>query len=99
MPPGFELVALAVVMGVPRFLNVLEAILEEVEVEVEVEGAIIEAEAESSPAGELLSRQFPDAEVAHHDELKKVTRQARCAVRTEETMPYANLILGRGVPF
>lgn len=97
MPPGFELVALAVVMGVPRFLNVLEAILEEVE--VEAEGAIIEAEAESSPAGELLSRQFPDAEVAHHDELKKVTRQARCAVRTEETMPYANLILGRGVPF
>lgn len=94
-PDGGQRVDLAVVMGVPRFVDVFDAVLEE---EV-VEDAIIAAGAGSSPVGELLARRFPGAEVVGHDELKARTRQALFVVRTGETTPYANVTLRCGVPF
>lgn len=95
VPPGVERVDLAVVMGVPRFAAVADAIL----AEVEVEGAVIALEAASSPAGELLAERFPTAQTVPHEELKRLTQTARFVIRTGETTPYANVIIRCGVPF
>lgn len=95
VPPGVERVDLAVVMGVPRFVEVADALL----AEVEVEAAVIASEATGSPAGEMLAQRFPGAETVPHEELKQLMRQARFVVRTGETTPYANVIVRCGVPF
>lgn len=95
VPPGVECVDLAVVTGVPAFADVLDAVLRE----VEVEGAVIAAEAETSPVCNVLARSLPDARRVPHEEFKELTRHARFVVRTGEATPYANVILRCGVPF
>ncbi len=99
IPPGVQRIDLAVVGGLPGFLPVTRAVLDD----MQVEGAIIAREmAERSPAlhAELvdLLPDTPLAEVAH-DELKQLTRGARAVVRTGEFTPYANIILRAGVVF
>ncbi len=99
VPPGTARIDLAVAANVPRFLDVLRAVLEE----VQVEHAVIARETrEKSPQlyAELtaLLSEVPVQEVNHAD-LKEMTRQARAVVRTGEFTPYANVILFSGVVF
>lgn len=99
IPPGPARIDLALIQGVPPFLTVLQAILDE----IRVEGAIIAEEmAETSPAlyrevtallGTIPLRRVP------HAEFKAKTRDARAVVRTGEFTPYANVILQAGVVF
>ena len=95
IPPGVERVDLAVVLGVPGFAEVADAIL----AEIEVGSAVIAAEAAGSLAGEMLAARFPGASAVPHEELKQLTREARFVVRTGETTPYANVIVRCGVSF
>lgn len=95
VPPGVPRVDLAVTLGVPRFPEVLDAIL----AEIEVEAATIASEAAGSPAGPMLSARFPEAEMIPHEELKQLAAEARFVVRTGETTPFANVIVRCGVPF
>ncbi len=99
VPPGTARIDLAVTANVPRFLDVLRAVLEE----AQVEHAVIARETrEKSPelyAGLMaLLGEIPVQEVNHVD-LKEMTRQARAVVRTGEFTPYANVILFSGVVF
>lgn len=95
VPPGVARVDLAVVLGVPGFAEVADAIL----AEIVVEGAVIAAEAAGSSAGEMLGARFPGAEAVPHEKLKQLMREARFVVRTGDTTPYANVIVRCGVPF
>ncbi|MDN6400110.1 MAG: D-ribose pyranase [Dermabacteraceae bacterium] len=95
IPPGVARVDLAVVLGVPGFAEVADAIL----AEIEVEGSVIAAEAAGSPAGDVLSARFPGAETVPHEELKQLMHQARFVVRTGDTTPYSNVLVRCGVPF
>lgn len=95
VPPQVRRIDLAVVLGVPSFVDVLDAIL----AEVEVEGAVIATEAEGRPAGQLLSERFAQAERVPHEGLKQLSGAARFVVRTGEASPYANVVLRCGVPF
>lgn len=95
VPPQVRRIDLAVVLGVPSFVDVLDAIL----AEVEVEGAVVASEAATSPAGALLAERLPQAEQVPHDQLKELTASARFVVRTGESTPYANVVLRCGVPF
>lgn len=95
VPPGVARVDLAVVQGVPRFAEVADALL----AEIEVEAAVIATEAAGSPAGEMLAQRFPGAETVPHEEFKQLMRDARFVVRTGETTPFANVIVRCGVPF
>lgn len=95
VPSGVPRVDLAVVLGVPGFAAVVDAIL----AEIEVEAAVIASEAVGSPAGETLAARFPGAQSVPHEELKQRMAQARFVVRTGETTPYANVIVRCGVPF
>jgi D-ribose pyranase len=99
LPLGVERVDLAVVRGVPSFLEVARAVLAEVRVE-----RLVFAEESRSACPELLdavTALAPEATVewVTHDELKARSRSARAVVRTGEFTPYANVLLVSGVDF
>ncbi len=99
IPEGPTRIDLAVSAGVPAFLDVLRAVLSE----MEVQGAIIASEmAERSPEMQAaLLDVLGDVpiEAVPHEEFKARTAAARAVVRTGEFTPYANVILIAGVVF
>ncbi len=99
IPPLVKRIDLTVTGGVPGFLLVLRAVLED----VQVDRAIIAREMrEKSPTlyGELMALlgSIPVEQITHA-ELKELTHSARAVVRTGEFTPYANVILIAGVVF
>ncbi|GAA2392543.1 D-ribose pyranase [Nonomuraea africana] len=97
IPPGVDVVDLAFVPGVPSFADVLDGLLNE----LVVEGAVAAGEvAEANPAcAVLLEERLPGLEHVPHEELKRLSREVKLAVRTGEARPYANVILRCGVYF
>ena len=94
IPDGLPRIDLAYRPGMPPFLDVLEAIMEE----VVAEGAVIAAEASPEVAASI-EELVGNAERLPHDELKDRGYGARFAVRTGEFTPYSNVIVVSGVPF
>jgi D-ribose pyranase len=99
IPDGPRRIDLAVSANVPRFVDVLAAVL----AEMKVEGALIADEfapANASVHAELM-RQLHHTPVStlSHEQFKAMTREARAVVRTGEFSPYANVILRAGVVF
>jgi D-ribose pyranase len=99
IPDGPRRIDLAVSANVPRFIDVLSAVL----AELQVEGAIVAEElAGASP---VVSAQLRDKLGAtpiatlSHEQFTAATRNARAIVRTGEFSPYANVILRAGVVF
>ena len=101
IPRRSDIVDLALTANIPRFLEVLDVVLKE----LEVEGIVVATEMEERNAGlyrEVLDR-FGDVEVQHvpHEAFKGMTREDGnvAFVRTGEATPYANVILRAGVTF
>ena len=99
IPDGLLRIDLALCAHVPRFQDVLAAVLSE----MQVESAVVAHElAPNNPRidGELR-RQLGATPVAtlSHEEFKTLTRHARAIVRSGEFSPYANVILRAGVVF
>lgn len=90
---------LAVVPGIPTFLDTLRAVM----LELQVEKAII-AEEMATVSPDLLAEirdllgDIPLEMVSHH-RFKIQTNDAQTVVRTGECTPYANIILVSGVVF
>jgi D-ribose pyranase len=99
IPPGVTCIDLAVRCGLPPMLDVTGAVADELQVEeiVVAEELVERDEGLSSALREL----FPDARFrsVSHDELKRLSAQARAVVRTGECTPYHNVILVSGVTF
>jgi D-ribose pyranase len=99
IPPEVKRIDLAITEGVPKFMQVLGAVLQD----VQVERVILAREmGEKSPQlrHELatLLGSIPVEEISH-EEFKQMTHHARAVVRTGEFTPYANVILISGVVF
>ena len=96
IPPGPAVADLAFRLGVPSFETVLSGLLEE----IVVEGATAAEETRENPevAGALRNL-LPDLGLVTHNELKRMTANAKLVVRTGEATPYANVILRCGVAF
>jgi D-ribose pyranase len=99
IPDGPRRIDLAVSANVPRFHEVLAAVL----AEMQVESAVFAEElAPKNPSvhADLLERlgDTPASRVSH-EQFKALTRGARAIVRTGEFSPYANVILRAGVVF
>lgn len=99
IPPGVDLLDLALVPGVPGFLETLAAVV----TALATEQAIVAAEMEQrSPALYQRMRQvlgdLPVTAVSHAA-FKAMVAEARLVVRTGECTPYANIILVGGVTF
>jgi D-ribose pyranase len=106
IPAEVERIDLAFAPGKPPFLEVLEAVLAEMEVERAVVANEIETGAPPAFRQALEGRLLQLPKVARrglervpHEELKRLTREARAVVRTGEFTPYANVVLRAGVVF
>ncbi|MDR5866985.1 D-ribose pyranase [Halomonas koreensis] len=107
IPPGVPRVDLAVTPGLPGFLPVLEALLDELCLEgVTLARETVERRPELTTDIErrlarLEARDGRDIAVARcdHADFKALLPGARAVIRTGECTPYANLALHSGVPF
>jgi len=106
IPPEVVRIDLAFAANKPPFLEVVQAVLEE----LKVEQAILATEIQKTPPQtfhqallEELKRlgQLADTAVHYlpHEEFKSRVKYARAVVRTGEFTPYANVILHCGVVF
>ena len=102
VPPGVELIDLALTRGVPDFVSVLDTVLAEMHVESHVLAE--EIRLKQPPALSALDRLNADGSlgeqrVVSHEALKQLSRSARAIVRTGECQPYTNIALVAGVVF
>lgn len=101
IPPGVERVDLAIRENLPRFLDLLDAVLDE----VSIEGALLSEEIhQHSPdmaaaVEERLAKLGVTAKFVPHSDFKTATADARAAVRSGEFTPYANVLLTAGVVY
>lgn len=100
IPDGVERIDLALKLGVPTFLEVLDTILEELCVEKIILAEEIKAKSPAMHA-EILARFGEKVQVEYmpHEDFKKTTAKSKAVVRTGECTPYANVILQSGVTF
>jgi len=90
---------LALVAGIPPFLQTVQAILAEFQVQ---EAVVAEEMSSTSPAAyQQLCAALGAIPITliPHEELKQRTHHAKGVVRTGEFTPYANVILIAGVVF
>ena len=107
IPAAPERIDLAVSRGVPKFMDVVQAIT----AEMQIERVIMAHEfAEVSPAlhielvahmEHLATEQERNIsfDYVSHEESKRMTHMSRAVVRTGECTPYANVIFVSGVVF
>ena len=99
VPKGVPVVDLALCGGVPTFIQIMDAVLEETEVEFYT---LAEEIVEKNPKlYAYIKEKLPDTdnEMIPHTDLKKMSENVRFAVRTGEFTPYPNIILRAGVAF
>jgi D-ribose pyranase len=99
IPLGVPRIDLALNQGLPSFIDVLEAVLQEMLVEkaiIATEISMYNPKIESSIY--ILLNDIPIENISH-EEFKNQTRSARAVIRTGEFTPYANIILFSGVVF
>ncbi|MBU7314085.1 D-ribose pyranase [Paenibacillus oleatilyticus] len=99
IPDHVRRIDLALKQGVPSLLETLSTVLEE----MEVEAAFVADEMErASPRFqqelEAVMKGIPVRTVSH-EQLKKLTHEAKAVIRTGEFTPYANIVLQAGVIF
>ena len=94
IPKETERIDLALIKGVPGFIETLKAILEE----LQVEEVLIAKETELFTE---IKEIIKDTKITFisHEELKKELKDCKAVVRTGEQTPYANIILKSGVVF
>ena len=95
IPRGIPVIDLALVHGIPRFEQVLDALLDE----MVFQGCVAAEEAKTAPAGAWLAERFTEIEYISHDKLKALSASAKLFVRTGEATPFANVALVCGVSF
>lgn len=101
IPLGRTIVDLALTTNIPRFLDTLEVVLQE----LEVEHAVVANEMEeiSSDLFQSVKDLLPNLamELVPHTRFKEMANGVGnvCFVRTGEATPYANIILISGVTF
>ena len=99
IPSGVAGIDLAVRCGLPPMLDVTRTVADELQVEEIIVADELLGRDEALPSA--LRELFPDARFRSvpHDELKRISAQARAVVRTGECTPYHNVILVSGVTF
>ncbi|MBC3954090.1 MULTISPECIES: D-ribose pyranase [Pseudomonas] len=102
VPPGVELIDLALTRGVPDFVSVLDVVLSEMHVESHVlANEMAEAQPPALQVIESLNLddQLGQQRWISHADLKILSRKAKAIVRTGEFQPYSNVALISGVVF
>ncbi|PFB23980.1 D-ribose pyranase [Bacillus cereus] len=99
IPHGVKRIDLAVEIGKPSFLDVLQVLADDMAIEkVTLAEEIINNNAEVNKEIELKLIE-PAFEYVSHEQFKEHTKKAKAIIRTGEATPYANVILHAGVIF
>ena len=97
IPKEINRIDLALKQGTPSFLQVLEALVADMEIE---KVTLAQEIKDFNPELEdILENKFTDKDYVSHEEFKKLTQQAKAVIRSGEATPYANIILHSGVIF
>ena len=97
IPDGPERIDLALKFGQPSFMDVLEAVGDDMDIE-----KIILAEEIKEQNPDMLKNileyfkkadRVCEIEYVSHEELKELTEDCKAVIRSGETTPYANIIL------
>lgn len=101
VPDEVECIDLAVKFGLPRFMEVLEEVVNDMKVEkIVLASEIVDMNPEVlASINTLFDGQEIEVEMVPHAEFKKLTEDCKAVVRTGETTPYANIILQSGCIF
>jgi D-ribose pyranase len=102
VPPGVELIDLALTPGIPGFVATLEVVLSEMQVESHVLAE--EILLKRPPVLQAVQRlqgqgALGDRRLVSHADFKQLSGLARAIVRTGECQPYSNIALVAGVTF
>lgn len=97
VPKGVQEIDLALTIGTPSFLEVLDVVLSDMKVEkaiiaTEIASHNVKVEAE-------IAKRLTDVSYVSHEELKELSKDVKAIIRTGEATPYANIILQSGVIF
>ncbi|PEJ04908.1 D-ribose pyranase [Bacillus wiedmannii] len=99
IPDGVKRIDLAVEIGKPSFLDVLQVVADDMAIEkVTLAEEVINNNAEVNKEIELKLIE-PAFEYVSHEQFKENTKNAKAIIRTGEATPYANVILHAGVIF
>ena len=99
IPEETQRIDLALIKGIPSFIDTLKVVLKELQVE-EVE--LAKETVDVSPAlFEEIKKEIGDVKITFitHEELKDKLKECKAVIRTGEQTPYANIILRSGVVF
>lgn len=99
IPEGVTRIDLALKPGTPSFIEVLDAVVDD----MVIEKCIMASEIESGnpQIEQYLINKFAEIDVERvtHEDFKQLTKKAKAVIRTGEITPYANCILQSGVFF
>ena len=100
IPDEVERIDLALTFGEPKFLHVLELVLQDMKVEkIILAEEIKEQNPEVLHGIERLFAGRVEVEFVPHTAQKAATRDCKAVIRTGEITPYANIILQSGCIF
>ena len=101
IPEEVERIDLALKFGVPSFMDTLAVVAEDMKIEkivlaeeIKTQNPKVLGEIEALFAGQPIEVEF-----VSHSELKALSCDCRAVIRTDETTPYANIILQSGCIF
>lgn len=102
VPPGVELIDLALTQGIPDFISTLRTVLSEMQVESHVLAEeILHRQPQALAEIDALTAQsvLGERRLLSHEAFKTLSCKARAVVRTGECQPYCNIALVSGVTF
>lgn len=99
IPNGVKKIDVSVVAGIPKFMELLEAVKEELVIESYIMASEIDdVNPRLMKEIENILEGLPVKKVPHED-FKKMVKNSKCVIRTGETTSYANILLVGGVNF
>jgi D-ribose pyranase len=100
IPDGVKKIDLALKLGTPGFIEVVELVAQYMQIEKATIASEIHARNPATYVSlEKVLGAATSLEELSHEEFKLLTHKARAIVRTGEATPYANVILHAGVIF
>lgn len=99
IPQGVKVIDVSIVAGKPSFLELVDAVRNELVIESTILASEID-EKNGNLAAQMNERfgHLPCKKVPH-EEFKELTKKAKCIIRTGENTSYANVIFIGGVNF
>lgn len=99
IPQGVKVIDVSIVAGKPSFLELVDAVRNELVIESTILASEID-EKNGNLAAQMNERfgHLPCMKVPH-EEFKELTKKAKCIIRTGENTSYANVIFIGGVNF